>query len=99
MGHCGQASFGPKTGRRAGFSPGRRAVPQKGGTPGARFREGGWRGRVETFRPKRRFPDGGSSPFNALLPILGLNNALVARLRTGAEGFITAADYVGPHAG
>lgn len=36
-------------------------------------------------------------PFNALPPILDLNNALVAHLRTGADGFLTAAGYIGPH--
>lgn len=37
-------------------------------------------------------------PFNALPPIYDLNNALVAYLLTGHEGFITAAGYVGPNA-
>src|SRR5258708_248560 len=37
-------------------------------------------------------------PFNALPPILDLNNALVAWLLTGHDGFVTAAGYVGPHA-
>ena len=36
-------------------------------------------------------------PFNALPPILDLNNALVAWLLTGHDGFVTAAGYVGPH--
>jgi hypothetical protein len=37
-------------------------------------------------------------PFNALPPILDLNDALVSFLLTGYEAFITAAGYVGPHA-
>jgi hypothetical protein len=37
------------------------------------------------------------APFNALLPIHDLNNALVAQLLTGMPVFITAAGYVGPH--
>ncbi len=36
-------------------------------------------------------------PFNALPPIMDLNNALVAFLLTGHNGFVTAAGYVGPH--
>ena len=36
-------------------------------------------------------------PFNALPPIIDLNNALVAWLLNGHEGFVTAAGYVGPH--
>ncbi|MBV9866437.1 MAG: hypothetical protein JO316_13880 [Abitibacteriaceae bacterium] len=36
-------------------------------------------------------------PFNALPPIIDLNNALVSYLLTGYEVFITAAGYVGPH--
>jgi len=36
-------------------------------------------------------------PFNALPPIIDLNNALVSWLLTGHDGFITAAGYVGPH--
>ena len=36
------------------------------------------------------------APFNALLPITDLNNALVAAALTGLEPFITAAGYVGP---
>lgn len=36
-------------------------------------------------------------PFNALPPIIDLNNALVAWLLTGQDGFVTAAGYVGPH--
>jgi hypothetical protein len=37
-------------------------------------------------------------PFNALPPIFDLNNALVAFLLTGHDGFVTAAGCVGPHA-
>lgn len=36
-------------------------------------------------------------PFNALPPIIDLNNALVSFLLTGHNGFVTAAGYVGPH--
>ncbi len=36
-------------------------------------------------------------PFNALPPIIDLNNALVSWLLTGHHGFVTAAGYVGPH--
>jgi hypothetical protein len=36
-------------------------------------------------------------PFNALPPIIDLNNALVAWLLTGHDGFVSAAGYVGPH--
>ncbi len=36
-------------------------------------------------------------PFNALLPIIDLNNALVSHILTGAEAFSTAAGYVGPN--
>ena len=36
-------------------------------------------------------------PFNALPPIIDLNNALVSYLLTGDHVFITAAGYVGPH--
>jgi hypothetical protein len=36
-------------------------------------------------------------PFNALPPIIDLNNALVSWLLTGHNGFVTAAGYVGPH--
>ena len=36
------------------------------------------------------------APFNALLPITDLNNALVAAALTGLQPFITAAGYVGP---
>ena len=35
-------------------------------------------------------------PFNALPPIIDLNNALVAWVLTGHHGFVTAAGYVGP---
>jgi hypothetical protein len=35
-------------------------------------------------------------PFNALPPIIDLNNALVAWLLTGQHGFVTAAGFVGP---
>ncbi|HEY0455705.1 MAG TPA: hypothetical protein VGE41_04985, partial [Verrucomicrobiae bacterium] len=37
-------------------------------------------------------------PFNALPPIIDLNNALVAYVLCGHHGFVTAAGYVGPHA-
>ena len=37
------------------------------------------------------------APFNALPPIFDLNNALVSYALTGANVFITAAGYVGPH--
>jgi len=36
-------------------------------------------------------------PFNALPPIIDLNNALVSYLLTGSHAFITAAGYVGPN--
>jgi hypothetical protein len=36
-------------------------------------------------------------PFNALPPIIDLNNALVSFILTGHPGFVTAAGYVGPH--
>ena len=36
-------------------------------------------------------------PFNALPPIIDLNNALVSLLLTGDPVFVTAAGYVGPH--
>jgi len=36
-------------------------------------------------------------PFNALPPIIDLNNALVAFILTGHNGFVTAAGYVGPN--
>jgi len=35
-------------------------------------------------------------PFNALPPIMDLNNALVSWILTGHHGFVTAAGYVGP---
>jgi hypothetical protein len=35
-------------------------------------------------------------PFNAWLPIVDLNNALVSHILNGTEAFITAAGYVGP---
>lgn len=35
-------------------------------------------------------------PFNALPPIMDLNNALVSFILTGHNGFVTAAGYVGP---
>ena len=35
-------------------------------------------------------------PFNALRPIVDLNNALVSYVLTGLDGFSTAAGYVGP---
>ena len=37
-------------------------------------------------------------PFNALPPIMDLNNALVSWLLTGHQGFVTAAGFVGPKA-
>jgi hypothetical protein len=37
-------------------------------------------------------------PFNALPPIIDLNNAVVSFLLTGYQAFITAAGYVGPYA-
>jgi hypothetical protein len=36
-------------------------------------------------------------PFNALPPIIDLNNALVSWILTAHNGFVTAAGYVGPH--
>ncbi|MGD0058481.1 MAG: hypothetical protein ABSD58_03595 [Verrucomicrobiia bacterium] len=36
-------------------------------------------------------------PFNALPPIIDLNNALVSFLLTGYHAFITAAGYIGPY--
>jgi hypothetical protein len=36
------------------------------------------------------------APFNALPPIIDLNNALVSFILTGHHGFVTAAGYVGP---
>jgi hypothetical protein len=37
-------------------------------------------------------------PFNALPPIIDLNNALVSFILTGHQAFVTAAGYVGPKA-
>ncbi len=37
-------------------------------------------------------------PFNALPPIIDLNNALVSYLLTGYQGFVTAAGHIGPNA-
>ena len=37
------------------------------------------------------------SPFNALPPIMDLNNALVSYILCGHQAFVTAAGYVGPH--
>jgi hypothetical protein len=37
------------------------------------------------------------APFNALPPIIDLNNALVSYILTGYKCFTTAAGYVGPH--
>jgi hypothetical protein len=36
-------------------------------------------------------------PFNALPPVVDLNNALVSAILTGHAGFTTSAGYVGPH--
>jgi hypothetical protein len=36
-------------------------------------------------------------PFNALLPVTDVNNALVSAVVTGYGGFTTAAGYIGPH--
>ncbi len=36
-------------------------------------------------------------PFNALWPVVDLNNALVSYILTGYAGFTTAAGHVGPH--
>ena len=36
-------------------------------------------------------------PFNALWPVVDLNNALVSFILTGYAGFTTAAGYIGPH--
>ncbi len=36
-------------------------------------------------------------PFNALWPVVDLNNALVSMILTGYAGFTTSAGYVGPH--
>ena len=37
------------------------------------------------------------APFNALSPVVDLNNALVSVILTGYAGFTTSAGYVGPH--
>jgi phosphoenolpyruvate carboxykinase (diphosphate) len=36
-------------------------------------------------------------PFNALWPVVDLNNALVSAILTGDSGFTTSAGYIGPH--
>jgi len=36
-------------------------------------------------------------PFNALLPVIDINNALVSAIVTGYEGFTTAAGHIGPN--
>jgi hypothetical protein len=36
-------------------------------------------------------------PFNALLPVIDVNNALVSAILTGNSGFTTAAGYIGPN--
>jgi len=36
-------------------------------------------------------------PFNALWPVVDLNNALVSAILTGDTGFTTSAGYIGPH--
>jgi len=36
-------------------------------------------------------------PFNAVLPVVDVNNALVSHLLTSSECFVTAAGFVGPH--
>ncbi|MBL8023030.1 MAG: hypothetical protein JNK54_01935 [Elusimicrobia bacterium] len=36
-------------------------------------------------------------PFNALPPVIDLNNAMVSYILTGYQGFTTAAGHVGPH--
>ncbi len=35
-------------------------------------------------------------PFNALLPVIDVNNALVSAILTANSGFTTAAGYIGP---
>ena len=35
-------------------------------------------------------------PFNALLPVVDINNALVSAILTGSSGFTTAAGHIGP---
>lgn len=37
------------------------------------------------------------SPFNALWPVVDLNNALVSFILTGYDGFTTSAGHIGPH--
>jgi hypothetical protein len=37
------------------------------------------------------------SPFNAMPPVVDLNNAIVSYILTGASGFSTSAGYIGPH--
>jgi hypothetical protein len=37
------------------------------------------------------------APFNALLPVIDVNNALVSAILTGNSGFTTAAGYIGPN--
>src|SRR5262249_23646138 len=37
------------------------------------------------------------SPFNALWPVVDVNNALVSAILTGDAGFTTSAGYVGPN--
>jgi hypothetical protein len=36
------------------------------------------------------------APFNAVLPVIDVNNALVSAILTGNSGFTTAAGYIGP---
>jgi phosphoenolpyruvate carboxykinase (diphosphate) len=36
-------------------------------------------------------------PFNAMPPVVDVNNALVAAILTGYDGFTTAAGHIGPH--
>ena len=36
-------------------------------------------------------------PFNALLPVIDLNNALLAMILTGYDGFTTSAGHIGPN--
>jgi len=36
-------------------------------------------------------------PFNAMLPVVDVNNALVSAILTGYSGFTTAAGYIGPY--
>jgi hypothetical protein len=37
------------------------------------------------------------APFNALLPVVDINSAVVSAILTGAAGFTTAAGYIGPN--